>query len=67
MPNNNTKCRHKAPCGAACVGDGAVKHTIHTCMDKDCPSCHDGKVHVDAMLARRKAAAQQGKRNDPQA
>ena len=56
MPSNQTPCRRRAACGAPCVANGKVRHTIHTCGEPGCIDCHSGKVNIDAMLARRRAA-----------
>lgn len=33
-------CKHAAPCGAICVLDPDVRHTLHCCPDKECEACH---------------------------
>lgn len=33
-------CRHKAPCGNACVLNGNVIHSYHGCKSAECGHCH---------------------------
>lgn len=55
--SDNTHCAHLAPCGDDCALS-SLPHTIHGCKDPHCDECHGGKTHADALVARRKAAAE---------
>lgn len=59
---NGTQCFRPAICGGTCVATGDVPHTIHTCFNRDCRHCHGGYEHAVMLMARRRARAEQARR-----